>query len=82
VYTRFAVTCDNSSGLSVRVGKTEGTFTPWFQQLELQVFGVERRPQTVALDGKQVSDFIWNESAQTLTLRFPYSRAGTVVTLR
>jgi alpha-glucosidase len=82
VYARFAVTCDSTSGLSVRVGKTEGTFAPWFRQLELQVFGRDRRPQSVEVDGKPVSDFEWNEKTQSVSVRFPYTRAGANVTLR
>jgi alpha-glucosidase len=81
-YARFSVTCETSSGLSVRVGKTEGTFTPWFQQLEIQVFGMQQRPQTVEVDGQGVTDFAWDEKTQTVSVRFPYTRAGANVTLR
>jgi alpha-glucosidase len=81
-YARFSVTCETSSGLSVRIGKTEGTFTPWFQQLEIQVFGMQQRPQAVEVDGKAVTDFAWDEKTQTVSVRFPYTRAGVNVTLR
>jgi alpha-glucosidase len=81
-YARFAVTCDTAAGLTVRVGKTEGSFTPWFHELALEVFGVDSRPNTVELDGKAVTDFTWNEKTHALSLRFPYTRAGASVTLR
>lgn len=82
VYARFAVTCEAASGLTVKVGKTEGTFVPWFKQLELRVFGVEHKPKSVTLGSTSTTDWQWNEAGQALSVRLPYTRTGTNVTIR
>jgi alpha-glucosidase len=80
-YARFAVECMAENGLTVRTGKTQGNFTPWFKQLEFRVFGFGARPAGVKIDGNASNDFTWNADQGSVSVTVPYSANGVSIAI-
>ena len=81
-YLRVDYTCEGyQDALRLNISPQQGTFTPWFNQIQAVIYGVKRQPATITLDGKAVNPASFDASAQTLTLRFPSSARGAELRL-
>ena len=81
-YLRVDYTCEGyQDALRLNISPQQGTFTPWFNEIQAVIYGVKRQPATITLDGKAVNPASFDASAQTLTLRFPSSARGAELRL-
>ncbi|HEX4605627.1 MAG TPA: DUF5110 domain-containing protein, partial [Candidatus Angelobacter sp.] len=73
-YSRRQFTCSvTQQAVTVTIGAEEGAYTPWWKDMQIQVFGIERQPTTVSAGKEDVAG--WKYDANTKTVTF--SRAAT-----
>jgi alpha-glucosidase len=82
VFAKFSVTCDAKSDFAIHISKTEGSYVPWFKQLELRIFGVDKRPRAVNIDGQAINEWQWSESDNTVSLKAEYNRSGSSIAIQ
>lgn len=72
-FLRAAYSCTTTAnGLDVAIGAREGSFQPWWREVELKVYGVSRSPQNVTVDGRKYAskaELKYDAAAGTVTLR-------------
>ena len=73
--TRFSCSADAKS-LHVQIAKAEGTFTPWWKQIRLTVFGAALKPGEITLNGKSSSQWQYDPDHQSVSVLFDYSASG------
>jgi alpha-glucosidase len=73
--TRFSCAADAKS-LHVQIAKAEGTFTPWWKQIRLTVFGAALKPGEITLNGKSSSQWQYDPDHQSVSVLFDYSASG------
>ncbi len=57
-YLRESFTCEASeSGIRVKIAPHEGTFEPWWKQVQFRVMGTDRTPRKVTVNGAVRNDF-------------------------
>lgn len=67
-FLRIGYACEASrrgAAISAHVG--QDAYAPWWRDVELTLFGVDRTPSSVSVDGK-TTDWRYDEAAQTVTL--------------
>lgn len=68
-YYRVEHTCAVSAdSLRVSLGAPQGTFAPWWKNLQIEVFGVERRPRQVELGESSLRDWNYDPVTRRLVL--------------
>lgn len=76
-YLRVDYTCEGyEDALRIKMESQQGSFVPWFNEVQAVIYGVKRQPAIVTLDGKGVKRASFDPASQTLTLQFPYAPAG------
>jgi len=79
-YFRAHYTCARSpNGLSVSMEAPQGSYRPWWEKVEVKIFGLERRPSRVMLGQEELREWSFEPASSTLTLTFPYPRAETKI---
>jgi len=80
---RMSFTCDVSSdALKVRIGEPSGSYKPWWNRVQVQVFGIAHSPAAVTVNGSSFSDFQFDSQRRTVTLEIPQSTAASEITLK
>jgi alpha-glucosidase len=80
-YLRVSYSCEGyDDALRLKISPQQGSFTPWFTQIQTIIYGVKQKPNTVTLDGKAL-DGSFDALAQTLTLQFPNPQRGAELRL-
>lgn len=79
--TSFTCTAD-ATGLTLNIGKTEGSFVPWYHEFAVQIFGATVKPARVIFAGKPVTDFSYDAASQTISATIPYARQGGVLQVK
>src|SRR5437764_4440468 len=76
-FLRVEYTCDGyEDALRVKISPQQGSFAPWFNEIQAVIYGVKRQPSSVTLNGKVLKQASFDAGAQILTLLFPYVPAG------
>ncbi len=67
---RVEYSCQVSPGsLQVSVSSRQGTFPPWWREVQIQLFGVEKRPQQVRAGDQTLTGWTYDMATQSLTVR-------------
>ena len=67
-FLRIAYDCDVSRrGAAINAHVAHDAYAPWWRDVELTLFGVERKPSSLRIDGK-AADWRYDEAGQTVTL--------------
>ena len=81
-YLRVEYTCEAyEDALRLKISPQQGSFTPWFDQIQAVIYGVKQQPMSIRLDGKQLQPTSYDPVAQALTLQFPNSPQGAELRL-
>ena len=82
-FLRIRVTCETARDgtLQLRIGRREGRFKPWWDELELVLHDVRTAPRAVTADGRPVEGSRHDPAAHTLRARVPASAAEQLLTI-
>jgi alpha-glucosidase len=67
-FLRMAFSCEespNHDSLTIHIGKHEGFYPAWWQQIEVQVNGLSRNPASVRVDGRAAT---FGTTGQSITI--------------
>ena len=80
-YARTGMVCEGSAGsVSVSIGEREGAFVPERSAMRLDLRGLGRNPDAVALDSRDVA-YTWDPATDTLSVALGDDGAGHRVTV-
>ncbi|MHB1023424.1 MAG: glycoside hydrolase family 31 protein [Acidobacteriaceae bacterium] len=81
-YLRVKYSCESSaSGITLHLGKHEGSYIPWWKQLEVVVYGVPSAPKTVTVDGRTIQPAAYDAATQELHFRINDVASGSTVAI-
>lgn len=81
-YLRVEYSCQAyADALQIKIGPQQGSYTPWFHEISLTIYGVKQQPKKIELNGKVSSTGDYDSAAQSLTLRFPNQPQGASLRL-
>jgi alpha-glucosidase len=76
-FLRVNYDCESTEkGLRLHVGAREGSFQPWWTEIEVTIFDWRSRPLSVVYDGQPISRFSLDAAAHTLTIVLPEKPQG------
>lgn len=81
-YLRTNYTCKASAGaISVQISSPQGTFPPWWNQVQLDIYGIEQRPEQVLAGTSPVTGWNYEEGKKKLTITIPNPANGIEVSV-
>jgi alpha-glucosidase len=81
VFLRQAFTArPGSEGLHLALSAQDGTYRPWWQAINIAVFGQDKPPSAVLADGQPVA-FAFDPAARAVRFSLPAAPSGTSVLL-
>ena len=76
-YLRVDYSCEpEDQSLRIDSSARQGSYTPWWTNIRVEVFGVEKAPLQVSVSGRSVSDWTYDPDNQKLTLLVADSPEG------
>jgi alpha-glucosidase len=77
-FLREAFTCSQAEhSLSVKTVIVEGSYKPWFHDVQYTVYGIASPPKSVSLDGTSAHDFRYDPAHGIVTAVGPYRQSGS-----
>ena len=81
-YLRVQYSCEGyEDALRLKISPQQGSFIPWFNQIQTVIYGVKQQPGTITLNGSPLRPASYDAAAQTLTLQFPNPAQGAELRL-
>jgi alpha-glucosidase len=78
-YLRMSFTCIlTSNKLQLQISKHEGTFTPWWKEIRIEVYGFKSNHGRILIDGREIHNAVSEEKTH-FDLSIPDSGQGTVL---
>ena len=82
-FLRLQFTCQaDLDSLQLALSLPEGTFAPWWESVQVEVYGVQRRPQEVFRKGVPTEAWRWDEKTHQLLVTIPGTGLGENLTVR
>lgn len=79
-FSRTQIACTSTPGRTeVGMAAAEGSYRPWWKELEVVVYGADQHPSRVLVDGKSTDDWKFDASAHSVSVRFAYKSTGQKV---
>ncbi|MCI0354126.1 MAG: glycoside hydrolase family 31 protein [Acidobacteria bacterium] len=80
-YLRLAYTCQaGADSVRVKISRSEGSFTPWWDRLQIEIYGAERPPREVLVGRTRIKD--WQHLAAARKVVINLAETGTAVELQ
>ena len=81
-YLRVQYSCEGyEDALRLKISPQQGSFSPWFNQIQAVIYGVKQQPGTITLNGSPLRPASYDAAARTLTLQFPNPAQGAELRL-
>ena len=81
-YLRVNYTCQVATGtVKLNISRPEGTFAPWWNQIQVQVFGVSASPTQVQAAGTPVAGWKFDAANHSVLATIPNPAGGTQITV-
>src|SRR5262249_57671765 len=82
-YLRVNYTCEVAAGMvKLNISRPEGTFSPWWNQVQVQVFGMSATPTQVESAVAPITGWKFDDATHSVLATIPNPAAGTEVTVR
>jgi alpha-glucosidase len=82
-FMRMQFTCDVSDdSFRVNFSSPQKHFRPWWSAMQFNVYGLSRKPQSLTLDGKEVSGWQYDAAREVVTLSLESREAGEITISR
>ncbi len=74
---RVDYTCQpEADSLGITISAHQGNYKPWWNNVRIEAFGVEKAPKEVRAGGRSITDWNYNSEQKTVTLTLPDSSTG------
>jgi alpha-glucosidase len=79
-FMRESFTCSQTEhSVTVHTAAPEGTYKPWFKEVQFTVYGIASAPSKVAIDGSSVQSFRFDPARGVVTVVVPQRTSGSTV---
>jgi len=79
-YLRIKLSCEQSVGaVKVKIAPPEGRFSPWWNQVEVTVYGINERPSQVIAGGNPVSNWKFDTATHSVAATIANPTTGTEI---
>jgi len=65
----------------VKLAPAEGSFAPWWREVELTIYGADHQPAEVIVGGRPTGGVRFTPRVGKVVFTIPWDRAGTEVTV-
>jgi alpha-glucosidase len=77
--TAFSCTVNAANAVTVQMNPVEGSYKPWFQQMELRIYDAKAAPRSVKIGESTVQNFQYDGARKMVSVTVPFTAAGTRV---
>lgn len=82
-YLRIAYTCESGPDrLTLNIGAQQGSYTAWWKQIQVSVFGWHASAIQARLDGKPIQGAEYDPRHESLEIEIPQNSKGETLTLQ
>ncbi len=82
-YLRVSYSCRPAvDSLAITISGHQGSYPPWWEEVRVEVFGMEKAPKEVRASGRTLAGWTYNSKQQAVTLTLPDSSSGWTIVLR
>jgi alpha-glucosidase len=82
-YLRVNYSCrPGVDSLDITISGHHGSYKPWWQQVRLEVFGVEKAPKEVRAGGHSLTEWTYSSERHAVTFTLPDELSGWSIILR
>lgn len=80
-YLRTSFSCSVAPGnaLTVQMNAVQGSYKPWFQQVQFKIHDAKTTPQSVKIGGSVTQNFQYDSARKMVTVTVPFAPAGMKV---
>jgi alpha-glucosidase len=79
-YLRASFYCSTTtSAVTVQMNPVEGSYKPWFQQMQFKIYDAKAAPRTVRAGETATQDFQYDNEHKMVTVRVPFAPTGIKV---
>lgn len=80
-YLRISFSCSVAPGnaLTVQMNAVQGSYKPWFQQIQFKIYDAKAAPQSVKIGGSVTQNFQYDSGRKMVTVTVPFAPAGMKV---
>ena len=85
-FLREAYSCNvTSNSVEVKIAPREGSYQPWWQEMDLKIYGASRAPQNVTVNGQKLtskSEMKYDTSARVVSVRLKDQPSGSTISVQ
>src|SRR5260370_12628055 len=82
-FLRLGFTCLQAAhSLSVQISSAQGNYEPWFHELLFTVHGISSAPMGVAINGRPIQTFRYDNARGVVAIPSAYSRSGMTLEIK
>ncbi len=71
-----------ADSLAITISGHKGSYRPWWEQVRLEVFGLEKAPKEVRADGHSLAEWAYSSERHAVTFTLRESSSGWAIVLR
>ncbi|HEV2961181.1 MAG TPA: TIM-barrel domain-containing protein [Candidatus Angelobacter sp.] len=72
-FLRESFTCSQAEhSVTVQTSRMDGSYTPWFHEIQFSVYGIPSAPAQVTVDGASIQDFHYDSAHGVVTAVVPF----------
>jgi alpha-glucosidase len=81
-YLRVNYTCELATDLvRVKISPPQGSFSPWWNQVKLEVFGIVRQPRQVVVSGTPLTGWSYDPATEQVVATIPNPANGAEISV-
>ena len=81
-YLRVNYTCDASpDSVRVKISTAQGSFSPWWNQVKLEIFGIARQPKQVLTAGTALTGWSYEPAMEQVVATIPNPVEGAEISV-
>src|SRR5438874_42786 len=77
--TSFSCSATNANALTVQMNPVQGSYKPWFQQIQLRIYDAKTAPQSVKVGDTATQNFQYDSAHKVVSVTVPFVTAGMKV---
>ncbi len=82
-YLRVEYSCQPATdSLAITISRHNARYQPWWKQVHLEVFGMEKAPKEVRADGHSLAEWVYSSQWHAVAFTLPESSSGWTIFLR
>jgi alpha-glucosidase len=82
-YLRVDFTCDaRPDFLRLQYSLSHAAYKPWWTAMRVVFFGITSAPRQLSVNGQNMTNWLFDPSAQSVTVTIPFSNSGSEIMLQ